>query len=44
MSFKPTTTAETEALRGKTGWHYSITRNARYAPHVDSWHGPAGET
>lgn len=33
------------AMAGTTGWHYSITRNERYAPHVSSYSaGAAGRT
>jgi hypothetical protein len=30
------------AMGGTTGWHYSITRHARYAPHVPNYAGSAG--
>src|SRR5215207_197384 len=30
------------AMGGTTGWHYSITRNARYAPHLANYAGAAG--
>src|SRR5688572_24814197 len=29
------------AMGGTTGWHYSITRNARYAPHAANYAGAA---
>jgi hypothetical protein len=29
------------AMGGTTGWHYSITRHARYAPHVSNYAGAA---
>src|SRR3712207_5610892 len=29
------------AMGGTTGWHYSITRHARYAPHVANYAGGA---
>jgi hypothetical protein len=29
------------AMGGTTGWHYSITRHARYAPHVSNYAGGA---
>ncbi|HEX6971062.1 MAG TPA: hypothetical protein VF234_02445, partial [Limnochordia bacterium] len=29
------------AMGGTTGWHYSITRHARYAPHVSNYSGAA---
>jgi hypothetical protein len=29
------------AMGGTTGWHYSITRNARYAPHLANYAGGA---
>jgi hypothetical protein len=29
------------AMGGTTGWHYSITRHARYAPHVSNYSGGA---
>jgi hypothetical protein len=29
------------AMGGTTGWHYSITRHARYAPHVSNYAGSA---
>ena len=29
------------AMGGTTGWHYSITRNARYAPHASNYAGGA---
>jgi hypothetical protein len=29
------------AMGGTTGWHYSITRNARYAPHLANYAGAA---
>jgi hypothetical protein len=29
------------AMAGTTGWHYSITRNARYAPHLANYAGAA---
>jgi pimeloyl-ACP methyl ester carboxylesterase len=29
------------SMTGTTGWHYSITRNARYAPHVANYAGAA---
>jgi hypothetical protein len=29
------------AMAGTTGWHYSITRNARYAPHAANYAGAA---
>src|SRR5687768_5143557 len=29
------------AMGGSTGWHYSITRHARYAPHVSNYAGGA---
>jgi hypothetical protein len=33
------------AMGGTTGWHYSITRHARYAPHVSNYSaGAAGRT
>jgi hypothetical protein len=33
------------AMGGTTGWHYSITRHARYAPHVSNYAaGAAGRT
>jgi hypothetical protein len=33
------------AIGGTTGWHYSITRHARYAPHVSNYAaGAAGRT
>ena len=33
------------AMSGTTGWHYSITRHARYAPHVSNYAaGAAGRT
>jgi len=30
------------ATAGNTGWHYNITRNARYAPHFPNYAGAAG--
>jgi hypothetical protein len=30
------------AMGGTTGWHYSITRHARYAPHVSNYAAAAG--
>ena len=30
------------AMGGTTGWHYSITRHERYAPHVSNYAGAAG--
>jgi hypothetical protein len=30
------------AAAGNTGWHYMITRNARYAPHLANYSGAAG--
>jgi hypothetical protein len=30
------------AVAGNTGWHYAITRNARYAPHFSNYAGAAG--
>jgi hypothetical protein len=30
------------AMGGTTGWHYGITRNARYAPHLANYAGAAG--
>ena len=27
---------------GNTGWHYAITRNATYAPHLANYSGAAG--
>jgi hypothetical protein len=30
------------AAAGNTGWHYAITRNARYAPHLANYSGAAG--
>src|ERR671919_125504 len=30
------------AMGGSTGWHYSITRHARYAPHVSNYAAGAG--
>jgi hypothetical protein len=30
------------AMGGTTGWHYSITRHARYAPHASNYSGAAG--
>jgi len=32
------------AMGGTTGWHYSITRHARYAPHVSNYAAAAGRT
>ena len=33
------------AMGGTTGWHYSITRHARYAPHASNYAaGAAGRT
>src|SRR5688500_335061 len=33
------------AMGGTTGWHYSITRHARYAPHISNYAaGAAGRT
>ena len=29
------------AMGGTTGWHYSITRHARYAPHMSNYAGGA---
>src|SRR3954452_17416250 len=29
------------AMGGTTGWHYAITRHARYAPHVSNYAGAA---
>src|ERR671916_2427023 len=29
------------AMGGTTGWHYSITRNAHYAPHASNYAGAA---
>ena len=29
------------AMGGTTGWHYAITRNARYAPHLANYAGGA---
>jgi hypothetical protein len=34
------------AMGGTTGWHFSITRHARYAPHAEHmqrWHGERQE-
>jgi hypothetical protein len=30
------------AMAGTTGWHYGITRHARYAPHFANYNGAAG--
>src|ERR671932_1556172 len=30
------------AAAGNTGWHYAITRHARYAPHLSNYAGAAG--
>jgi len=30
------------AAGGNTGWHFMITRNARYAPHLANYAGAAG--
>lgn len=30
------------AAAGNTGWHFMITRNARYAPHLANYSGAAG--
>src|SRR5688500_1311652 len=30
------------SMAGSTGWHYAITRNARYAPHFANYAGGAG--
>ena len=30
------------AAAGNTGWHYMITRHARYAPHLSNYSGAAG--
>jgi hypothetical protein len=30
------------AVGGNTGWHYAITRHARYAPHLSNYAGAAG--
>jgi hypothetical protein len=30
------------SMAGSTGWHYAITRNARYAPHFANYAGAAG--
>jgi hypothetical protein len=30
------------AMGGTTGWHFSITRHARYAPHLSNYAGAAG--
>src|SRR5258708_8845953 len=30
------------ALGGNTGWHHSITRHERYAPHLSNYPGAAG--
>jgi hypothetical protein len=32
------------AMAGTTGWHYAITRHARYAPHVSNYSAAAGRT
>jgi hypothetical protein len=29
------------SMGGTTGWHYAITRNATYAPHLASYSGAA---
>lgn len=29
------------AMGGTTGWHYAITRDARYAPHLANYAGAA---
>ena len=31
------------AAAGNTGWHYMITRHARYAPHLSNYSGAAGD-
>jgi hypothetical protein len=46
-AFEPYPLTETERLvvltsmAGTTGWHYAITRNARYAPHLSNYSGGA---
>ena len=30
------------AAAGNTGWHYAITRHARYAPHLSNYSAAAG--
>jgi hypothetical protein len=32
------------AMGGTTGWHYSITRHARYAPHMSNYAAGAALT